>query len=70
MMRITEVRRGDGPEISDRFRRGDSWVALDGKHAKCKSRQTVMGIAVRASGDEGVFLRCTGCLLSYVLEMD
>lgn len=66
-MRITDSKKGDGPEITPKFNRGDSWRALDGKHAECHGRQTVLGIGVRPNGTEGLLLRCTGCFRSYVL---
>lgn len=68
-MRISDMCRGPGPRVSRRFRRGDTWVVLDGPHARCTGRQHVLGWGLAADGLEGLLLRCEGCLLSYVLHI-
>ncbi len=77
-MRINDAKKGDGPAVTDRFNRGDSWAALDGPHVDCKggkARQVVQGTGLKrierppsqAHLVEGILMRCSGCLGSYVL---
>lgn len=67
-MRIQDLRKGDGPEVTPKFNRGDSWRALDGAHSHCQGRQSVLGVGLRPNGSEGLLLRCAGCMLSYVIS--
>ena len=68
-MRIRDAQRGDGPEITPKFHRGDSWLPVDGEHVKCGARQIVLGAGVRQDSAQGLLLRCGGCLMSYVLVL-
>lgn len=75
-MRINDAKKGDGPEVTDEFARGDSWVSLDGPHMQCKkARQVVQGVGLRMSHNQndcaqGILMRCSGCMGSYVLTQN
>lgn len=71
-MKIKDFVRGEGPEITTGYRRGDSWVQTMGPHSDCGSKVFVLGHGIgrdsRNRVGDGVLVRCGGCLLSWVIR--
>jgi len=71
-VKIRDFVRGDGPEIEQGYRRGDSWVQTVGAHAEHEGKILVVGAGLGRNKEgrlgEGVLVRCCGCLLSWVIR--
>lgn len=71
-MQIKDFVRGDGPELTTGYRRGDSWNQLSGPHSTCSSKVHVVGLSVgrdkQGKFGEAVLVRCHGCLMSWVIR--
>ena len=71
-MKIKDFVRGEGPEITTGYRRGDSWFQTVGPHADCEQKVVVIGLGVgqnsKGQFGEGVLVRCLGCLFSWVIR--
>lgn len=71
-MKVKDFVRGDGPEIETGYRRGDSWVQTVGPHAEHEGKVWVVGPGIgrdqKGRIGEGVLVRCSGCLFSWVIR--
>lgn len=72
-MAVKDHQKGPGPTVREGYDRGDSWIPADGSpHSKCKGGRTyVVGHGITPEEDEswveGVMLRCSCCLGSWVI---
>lgn len=70
--RLKDFTRGQGPEVSAGYRRGDSWTQTAGEHVECPSKVYVIGPGWgkddKGRWGSGVLVRCGGCLYSWVLR--
>lgn len=71
-MKVKDFVKGEGPEVSTGYNRGDSWVQTVGPHVECEHKIIVLGegIGLDAKGrlGPGVLVRCFGCLFSWVIR--
>lgn len=71
-MKVKDFVQGDGPEIVTGYHRGDSWVQVVGPHVECDGKIFVVGPGIGRNEQgvigEGVLVRCSYCLLSWVIR--
>lgn len=71
-LKVKDFVKGDGPEVSTGYRRGDSWIQTVGPHVECDCKIIVLGPGIGADSKgrvgEGVLVRCLGCMFSWVIR--
>jgi hypothetical protein len=71
-VQIKDYLKGNGPEILPGYCRGDSWVQIVGPHVDCGGKVWVIGAGYgrdrKGRWGDGVLVRCSGCLFSWVLR--